>query len=526
MGRRWRIRHKLTLGLVLAAGIILLLLAGTLYGMLSYRGSMKAIRSKLYEWSEANSMEEAVKNMSADRSGPYRPLPNQQQLLGQVAVVKAACERYRKCLDNTVSNGWDPDDGKKEYDRLESIEKHIGELKSLASKDPEVSFSVTSNQLTDWDLKIGKLVASLRGEIHDIPPEISSDIDRVRGIAKGDDYYTMALVIGASALGFLLLLILAVQAYRWLVGPIRELHEKVIRLAQGNFDSRIVVQSNDEIQDLAEAFNNMTERLQTIYRDLEHQVNERSRQLVRSESLAGVGFLAAGVAHEINNPLASIAFCGEALERRLRELLAGKRDHPDMVTVNNYLRMIQDEAFRCKDITQKLLEFSRIGERQRQMTDLAQVIQSVIDMVHLHQAYKGKHIVFDPIRNPTLLVNDQEIKSVVLNLVANALDSMDEGGTLTITLDAAGGMAVMTFTDTGCGMAPEVLENLFEPFFSRSRTGKGIGLGLSISHRIITEHGGEIEATSPGPNQGSTFTVRLPLTPAAAAEQPAMAMAA
>jgi signal transduction histidine kinase len=91
---------------------------------------------------------------------------------------------------------------------------------------------------------------------------------------------------------------------------------------------------------------------------------------------------------------------------------------------------------------------------------------------------------------------------------------MDEGGTLTITLGQHDGMAELVFADTGCGMTPETLENIFETFFTRSRTGKGTGLGLSISHRIISQHGGEIEAVSPGLNQGSTFTVRLPLRPA------------
>ena len=100
-----------------------------------------------------------------------------------------------------------------------------------------------------------------------------------------------------------------------------------------------------------------------------------------------------------------------------------------------------------------------------------------------------------------------------LNLVVNALDSMDEGGTLTISLGQRDGMAELIFKDTGCGMTAEVLENIFEPFFTRSRTGKGTGLGLTISHRIITQHGGEIEATSDGPGQGSTFIVRCRSTP-------------
>jgi len=134
-------------------------------------------------------------------------------------------------------------------------------------------------------------------------------------------------------------------------------------------------------------------------------------------------------------------------------------------------------------------------------------------MVQHLQNGKGKELVFHQTDKMTAWTNGQEIKSVILNLVVNALDSMDEGGTLTITQRRRDGMAELIFQDTGCGMTGEVLENIFEPFFTRSRTGKGTGLGLSISHRIINQHGGDIEAVSPGPNQGSTFTVHLPLQP-------------
>src|SRR5262249_29329270 len=152
---------------------------------------------------------------------------------------------------------------------------------------------------------------------------------------------------------------------------------------------------------------------------------------------------------------------------------------------------------------QRLLEFSRGGERRREPTNLADLIQGVLDMVQHLQNCKGKHIFFEPTHPLVAWVNAQEIKSVVLNLVLNALDSMDTGGELTITVAEEDLRAEITFTDNGCGMTPEILENIFEPFFTRSRTGKGTGLGLAISHRIISQHGGEIEATSPGPHQGS-----------------------
>jgi len=285
-------------------------------------------------------------------------------------------------------------------------------------------------------------------------------------------------------------------------------------VARGDFNRRIEIHSGDEIQDLADAFNEMTRRLREMYANLAQQVNERSRQLVRSERLAGIGFLAAGVAHEINNPLASIAFCSEALERRLDELMRSRPDTAqEKPIIAKYLKMIQEEAFRCKEITQKLLAFSRGGERKREQTDLAEIVQGVLDVVQHLQNCKGKQLAFEGQGVIPAWVNSQEIKQVFLNLVVNALDSMEEGGKLTIASGRHAGMAELVFHDTGCGMTPEVLENLFEPFFTRSRTGKGTGLGLSISHRIITQHGGEIEASSPGPGQGSTFVVRLPIDP-------------
>ncbi|MBV8608197.1 MAG: histidine kinase, partial [Singulisphaera sp.] len=247
---------------------------------------------------------------------------------------------------------------------------------------------------------------------------------------------------------------------------------------------------------------------------LERQVRERSRQLVRSERLAGVGFLAAGVAHEINNPLASIAFCSEALEHRLGPILDRLGDGPDAKVVRNYLRMIQEEAFRCKSITEKLLDFSRCAEIQRERTDLAGLIQGVVEMIRHMGKYRGKQIVFQPKEAVMAHVDSQEIKQVVLNLVVNALDSMAPDGTLRIDLRYTGGMAEMVFADNGCGMAPEVLENIFEPFYTKRRVGKGTGLGLSITHRIVSQHHGEITASSPGEDQGSTFVVRLPVRPA------------
>src|SRR5205807_81144 len=144
---------------------------------------------------------------------------------------------------------------------------------------------------------------------------------------------------------------------------------------------------------------------------------------------------------------------------------------------------------------------------------LDELIQSVLDAAQHLPNCRGKRLEFEPAGRVVAWVNALEIKSVVLNLVVNALDSMDDRGALTVRVRQWNGQAEIVFNDTGCGMEPEVLENIFEPFYTKSRSGKGTGLGLTISHRIITQHGGEIEAASAGRHRGSTFTVRLPLQP-------------
>jgi two-component system, NtrC family, sensor kinase len=275
------------------------------------------------------------------------------------------------------------------------------------------------------------------------------------------------------------------------------------------------------MSELAEAMNQMTARFQAIRDDLDRQVQERTKQVVRSEQLASVGFLAAGVAHEINNPLASIAMCAESLDGRIREILEhavppgelrqdGDKDPHGVI--RHYLQMIQDEAFRCKEITEKLLDFSRIGPVRRQSTELGELVQGVIEMLGHLGKYHRKHIVFESGSPVIAPVNAQEIKQVVLNILVNALDSIDEVGTVRVDIQQRGGTAEISFTDNGCGMEPKVLRHVFEPFFTRRRAGQqGTGLGLSISYRIVADHGGEIEAQSPGAGQGSTFRVRLPL---------------
>ena len=199
-------------------------------------------------------------------------------------------------------------------------------------------------------------------------------------------------------------------------------------MARGSFDYKINLHSGDEMQDLAEAFNDMTAKISMTYADLERQVQERSRQLVRSERLAGVGFLAAGVAHEINNPLASIAFCAEALDHRLERLL----DRSARPRSSGRLQLPEDDPGRSRFAVRaspRSCWTSRAATTSNASgSTWPALIQGVVDMIRHIGKYTGKTIVFHPREAVMAHVDRQEIKQVVLNLIVNALESMDQTG--------------------------------------------------------------------------------------------------
>ncbi|MEX1224159.1 MAG: HAMP domain-containing sensor histidine kinase, partial [Pirellulales bacterium] len=148
---------------------------------------------------------------------------------------------------------------------------------------------------------------------------------------------------------------------------------------------------------------------------------------------------------------------------------------------------------------------------RHQPTDLRELVEGVIDMVGHLGMYQEKQVVLADGDHVMGNVNAQEIKQVVLNLITNGLDSLEPGGVVQVELAEREGQAELTLVDNGCGMTDEVMQHLFEPFFTRRRSGQGTGLGLSIVYRIIADHDGEIEAASDGPGCGSRFRVRLPL---------------
>jgi signal transduction histidine kinase len=239
---------------------------------------------------------------------------------------------------------------------------------------------------------------------------------------------------------------------------------------------------------------------------------------VRSERLASVGFLAAGVAHEINNPLMAISACAESLLRRNdNQRKSGGHTPPDNAQDNadyakRYLTMIQEEAFRCKGITERLLGLARNESRERTKTDFVPIITDMLEMLRQQDAFKRKKVTLDLPASFDITVNAQEMKQVVLNLLTNAFQNTDEAGTVAIQLRLQNNVAVLSIADNGIGMDAEVCRNIFEPFFTRRSGGSGTGLGLSITHRIVEEHQGRISVFSEGIGKGATFIVELPMS--------------
>jgi C4-dicarboxylate-specific signal transduction histidine kinase len=248
---------------------------------------------------------------------------------------------------------------------------------------------------------------------------------------------------------------------------------------------------------------------------LEQRVEERTRalretqtQLVQSGKLAAVGTLAAGVAHELNQPLMVIR--GYA-----QELLADQRI-TDTETLED-LRRIEGQTSRMTAIINHLRDFSRQSKGARQITDLNEVVAQAFNFLGQQLKVRNIDVVqeLDPAL-PPLWADPFQIEQVVVNLVTNARDAMDASGRGAISASTrviGDGWVALSVTDTGPGIPNDLQTRIFDPFFTTKEVGKGTGLGLSICHRIIEEHGGEILVQSPAAEgRGACFTVRLPIS--------------
>jgi two-component system, NtrC family, sensor kinase len=362
------------------------------------------------------------------------------------------------------------------------------------------------------------------------------EIDRnLRSAAVTIALLSIAFVVTAS-------LMLSLFVHRLVYVPLRDLTGGARRLAAGNLDETIPVRGTDEFGRLASCFNTMTaalrqsrQELREAARTLEEKVAERTRALrvaeaeaARGEKLASVGLLAAGIAHELNNPLTGVLTFSSLMRKKVPD---GSQDAED-------LDLVVAETKRCATIIRRLLDFAREKTPEKKFADLNQLVEETVRIVERPANLRDIEIKLDLDPSlPRVWADADLVKQVVMNIVVNAQHAIEHKGSITVRTRMparpkspkpgarAVPMAEISIIDTGCGIPAQDLRRIFDPFFTTKGVGKGTGLGLSVSHGIVEAHGGAIEVEST-PGEGSTFRVYLPVAPTASATDPAAGKAA
>lgn len=304
-----------------------------------------------------------------------------------------------------------------------------------------------------------------------------------------------------------------------IIFPLKRLVVATEEVARGDLSHRVKINSQDELGQLAESFNAMTaelqradDRYQALTKTLEDKVRDKTQelrdaqdQLLRSEKLSSLGKMAAGIAHEINNPLTSILINSH--------LIAEKLTGEEKQKFEDNLKLIIDETTRSSAIVSGLLEFSRQTPPEKKPADVNEVIEETLVLLRSQVLAHNVEIDKELGENlPKITIDENKIKQVFTNVILNGLDAMPDGGTLFIAsrLSPEKQCVIIMFRDTGCGIPATDLGKIFDPFFSTKGT-KGTGLGLSVSYGIIEQHSGRIDVQSEVGN-GTTLSICLPMS--------------
>jgi len=320
---------------------------------------------------------------------------------------------------------------------------------------------------------------------------------------------------GLATGGFILIIGITYYMIRNITHPLGEMVAATQNIIAGRFDQEVRSYSPGEIGLLAESFNAMLKSLRQMKGDLEEwgrtleeKVKQRTEELVamqarmaQSERLASLGMLAAGVAHEVNNPLGGIL----ALTSLTAEDMAD--NDPNRENLEEVIRQTE----RCRDIVKGLLEFSRQSKSNAELIDLNKVLEDTLSLVAKQALFFNITVERDLKELPPVLADRSQFQQVFMNILMNAVQAMDERGVITLASrnDAAKNCVEVSLSDTGHGIPPEQINRIFDPFFTTKASGRGTGRGLSIAYGIVTTHGGTISVRSEL-GKGSAFTIRMP----------------
>ncbi len=307
--------------------------------------------------------------------------------------------------------------------------------------------------------------------------------------------------------------------------PLKDLTRLSVTISEGRYGETIPVAGEDEVAELAGAFNRMSVSLEAAHREisdwnrlLESRVEDKTRelekvhrQMVEVEKLAAVGQLASGVAHELNNPLSGILGYAEVALELHRNNPAGLAAAEENARLISYFGHIETLSQRCRTIILDMLTFARHHTEEARDLGLNDIIGQTLAFLEQQIGRRKVRLVTEFAEElPPFRGNALQLQQVFTNLIINALQAMPDGGTLTVRTRRVGDAVEADVADTGVGIDRELKNRIFEPFFTTKPVGEGTGLGLSVSYGIVKRHKGEIRVASE-PGQGSVFTVVIPL---------------
>ncbi|HJV35157.1 sensor histidine kinase, partial [Geomonas sp.] len=247
------------------------------------------------------------------------------------------------------------------------------------------------------------------------------------------------------------------------------------------------------------------------FRDMSEKRLQEMR-LIQAEKMSSIGVLATGIAHEINNPLASVAGCAEALQRRFRDAPELKEDER-LDVFPRYLEVITRESYRCKGIIDSLLSFGRKSEGLSVNVDVNSIVLEIAELIGHQSKYRRVRLVTTLKESlPCVEGDPSALRQVCMNLLMNAHQAIGgEGAVEVVTSGPERGMISIAIRDTGCGIPKDHIDRIWDPFFTTKEAGNGTGLGLALTYSIVKRHSGEIRVES-SPGQGTLFTVLLPVS--------------
>lgn len=460
----------------------------------TYDAMMKNDKASLYQMIDRIAQSRSIEHISLiDRSGTVVYSSHQ----GEVGtVIDQKNEACIFCHQPNNTRLYSPNNNSSRLYRTAGGEEVLGYTKAIYNQ-PECSTGACHFHNRDHHI-LGVL-------------DITVSLENLR---QQSHEYRMEFIVMTCLLLLLIGILITFMTQRLVDRPVQRLVQHTAQVSAGNMDARIPVTTADELGDLAEAINDMTgslakaqEELKEWAGSLENKVEERSQkiklmqtQLNRSEKLASLGNLVAGIAHEINNPLSGILLYASIVDNDKR---LDPRLKPD-------LERVIAECRRCADIVKQLLEFSREALPHKEAVSLNKLLDKVIGLLQHQPSFHD--ITIERSYDPDLrdvFVDSNQMQQVFVNLFINASHAMPKGGQIDISTSRPdnGGFAQVEIRDSGCGISEEDLQRIFDPFFTTKT--EGTGLGLSISYGFVENNAGTIEVTSTV-GVGTTFTIQLP----------------